>query len=144
RMLETIRHFALDELLASGEHRVLRGRHLAWCAAFGAAAERAFAGADDGTWLDRVDRELPNIRTALGWARDNGDQLTGLRLASSLTEFWYQRGKPVEGLRWIEGWLAGDLPSDLRPRALLGAALTALRVGRMDACAAYAGACLRD
>jgi predicted ATPase len=144
RMLETIRRYAVDELVAAGEERLVRDRHLAWCVSFGETAARAFAEADDGTWLERVDRDLPNVRAALAWARESRDAGAGARLASSLTQFWYQRGKPAEGLAWIEGWLGADMPPDLRPRALLGAALTALRVGKVDACATYAGECLRD
>jgi predicted ATPase len=143
RMLETIRRFALDELVESGEEHALRERHLAWCGELATAAERALPWGDDGTWLDRLDRELANVRAALGWAREQGDAERGLRLASGLTWFWYQRGLPAEGLAWIEGWLRTEVPAELRARALLGAATMAMRVGQMDAVAAYAGECLR-
>jgi predicted ATPase len=144
RMLETIRRFAYDELIEEGDEYALRDRHLEWYAEFAAAAQRVLPWGDDGTWLDRVGRELANVRAALSWARASSNAEFGLRVASGLTEFWYQRGLPAEGLAWIETWLGAQVPSDLRARALLGAATTATRVGRMDAVTAYAGECLRD
>ena len=53
-------------------------------------------------WLDRVEPELPNIRAALDFARDQDDVTGELRLVSSMRHFWRVRGHGIEGSRRLE------------------------------------------
>ena len=120
RMLETVREFGLEHLVATGEEAVTRDRHAAY---FLALLERRGLDDFDQAWLEAIAREHDNLRAALGWAQETGKHDTLLRLAGALLWFWYYRGFLDEGQRWLG--LALDTPGDdaaPRPRAL---ALTA-------------------
>jgi predicted ATPase/uncharacterized protein HemY len=104
-MLETIREYARDKLAAAGDGKMLRGRHLAYFVVLAERAEpnlRAFAMM---IWLDRLEEEHDNIRTALAWAQES-DVEAGLRLAGALLWFWHIRGYKSEGSHWLEQGLS--------------------------------------
>ncbi|CAN5618074.1 hypothetical protein BH23CHL5_BH23CHL5_26380 [soil metagenome] len=55
----------------------------------------------DGLELESlIEREYPNLTTALEILLDQGDVLEALGLAGFLTDYWYRRWYPAEGLRW--------------------------------------------
>ncbi|MEA2702335.1 MAG: hypothetical protein QOD63_280, partial [Actinomycetota bacterium] len=60
--LETIRHFAHDRLVESGEEIAVRDAHLAWCVALVARAEPELIGPDQPTWFELLDAEIGNLR----------------------------------------------------------------------------------
>jgi len=104
-MLETIREFATEALAGSGDHEALRRRHLAY---FRALAERAapeLTNRDEG-WLDRLEREHDNLRSAIRASIESGDAQSGLMMAWSLWRFWLMRGHLAEGRRSTEELLA--------------------------------------
>jgi predicted ATPase/DNA-binding winged helix-turn-helix (wHTH) protein len=86
RLLETIRHYALDKLEAVGETRIMAHAHLRH---YTAVAEEAYQGRfeADAEWLDLLERELDNVRAALEWAAEN-DRDAELSLAGALGWFW--------------------------------------------------------
>ena len=115
RLLETVRHYAVDRLAEAGDTEAVRDRH---AAVFVALAERERD-------LAVLAREQDNFRAALEWSLACGDQ-AGPRLAGALGEFWLGRGLLAEGRDWLERALAlssaGDrVRSDLL--RLLGTAL---------------------
>ena len=65
-LLETIRHFARDRLVESGEEGAVRHAHLAWCLSLVARAEPELSGPDQEAWFERIDGEIENLRSALG------------------------------------------------------------------------------
>ena len=72
---------------------------------------------------DRTDRS--NIRQALTWFADTGDNVSLARLAGALYWFWDIRGPLSEGRAWLERVLAlpvGGIPDDVRFQVLLAAA----------------------
>ena len=50
------------------------------------------SGADQRTWLDRLERDHDNLRAALDWATARPDPEVAARLAFALWRFWQQRG----------------------------------------------------
>ncbi len=107
RLLETVRQYGHEKLVAAGEAEQLRDRHLDW---YVVLAERAFAGwwTDQLAWATRIAAELENVWTALAWSKDGGQrQEAGLRIASSIFPFWYLQGFTREGQRWVEDLLEG-------------------------------------
>ncbi len=52
--------------------------------------------------LDRLELDQPNLRLALAWFAENGDDESLLRLASALHYFWQVRGGMAEGMVWLE------------------------------------------
>lgn len=123
-MLETIREYATEQLTSSGEAEVLRRRHAAHYLALTERVESQLLGPDQAVWLDRLARELGNLRAALQWASTGGEAETGLRLAGALARFWWLQGHLSEGRGHLERLLA--LPEAASPTAARVAALQAL------------------
>jgi tetratricopeptide (TPR) repeat protein len=61
-------------------------------------------------WLERLDTEHDNLRTALGWALERGESDQALRLAGALAYFWILRGYMSEGRKWLGEVLMGSEP----------------------------------
>jgi non-specific serine/threonine protein kinase len=103
RLLETIRQYAEEQLLASGEAAAARDRHLAWAVALGEQAEPVLWGnaGDRDEWLLRLHTEHDNLRAALEWSQER-DPEAGLRLAVSLAEFWRGGRLQREGWQWLD------------------------------------------
>ena len=62
RVLETVRHYALDKLRASGEEATVRARHLVWCSSYVATHDPSERTA---TVMDELVREWPNLLSAM-------------------------------------------------------------------------------
>jgi DNA-binding CsgD family transcriptional regulator/tetratricopeptide (TPR) repeat protein len=121
RMLETIREFAQERLVASGEEASVRHAHAAWFLTLAEAAESwTWGGATQKRWLDRLEVELPNLRTALAWFDQAGDADAVARLAAALGWYWHLRSHRAEGRAWLERALARGISTDeTRAKALL-------------------------
>ncbi len=141
RLLETIRQYARDQLLESGEAMDALRRHRDWCLALVEQARPEFLqGQESGSWLERLDREHENLRAALQWSDDEpGERRAGLRLAEGLWRFWEIRGHLIEGRAWLERMLsaAGPETSELRANALTGAGILAFMQGDYAAASAF-------
>jgi tetratricopeptide (TPR) repeat protein len=126
-LLETVRQYAAEYLVTSGEEEVVRARHLAWCLALVEQAEPALTGPEQDVWLGRLEQEHDNLRVALRWASERGLGERGLRLAGALWRFWWMRGYFSEGRGWLEAALASGGPATplARARALNGAGILA-------------------
>jgi predicted ATPase/DNA-binding CsgD family transcriptional regulator len=133
-MLETLREYALEQLAAHGEEDAARRAHAAYFRRLAEDAEPGLRGADQQRWRDRLEDDLDNLRTALGWATGGSaspeDSANGLRLAGALWYFWFQRGLPGEGRQWLTRALARtpERGPDAA-QALLGAGTLAWRQG---------------
>lgn len=123
RLLETVRQYARDKLLETGEAARMRDRHRDWFLAFAERAEGALQGPDQALWLKRLETEHDNLRAALEWS--SSDPERGLCLASALWLFWYLRGYVSEGREWLKQFLTAHAPTPLRAKALYGASMLA-------------------
>ncbi len=150
-MLETIREFGSEELQARAEAGAAR-RHAGWYLALAEEAAPALAGPDVASWLARLDDEHDNLRAALGWAQQQDDGPTALRLAGALGRYWAQRGHLSEGRRWCAVALAlpagagADTPS-VRVNCLVAAGRLAIgqaAYGEAEAMAGEAEALARE
>jgi tetratricopeptide (TPR) repeat protein len=109
RLLETVRQYARDRLLDSGDVGTWRDRHLAYFLAVAKAAEPHLSGADQKARLDRLETEHDNFRSALTWSSAaESDAASGLALAGALFQFWYVRGFFGEGYGVLSGLLARE------------------------------------
>ncbi|HET7090226.1 MAG TPA: tetratricopeptide repeat protein, partial [Anaerolineae bacterium] len=108
RMLETIREYAREQLLAAGEEARVRGEHLDFFVRIAEEAEPRLYDAGQVAWMDRLEAEHDNLRAALAWSLGGGQAgaETGLRLAGALGHFWFVRGYWSEGREWLERTLA--------------------------------------
>ncbi len=117
RMLETIRQYARDRLVASGEAPELRNRHLARFRRLAEDAGAALEGPAMVEWLERLDTEIDNLRSAFDWAFEV-DPEAGIVMAASLSHYWRARSMGTEGLdRLAEAIEALDHLPDPAPEA---------------------------
>jgi predicted ATPase/class 3 adenylate cyclase len=128
-MLETIREYGLERLSESGEADGVRRRHAAFFLALVEQAEPALHSPQQLVWLERLEAEHDNLRTALSWALEQETE-TALRLAAGLGRFWIFRGHLGEGRGWLERALEtrGE-PHPVRARALVVAGEFARHMG---------------
>jgi len=96
-MLETIRQYANERLVASGEAATLRTRHLRWYARLIHEAAAGLDGPDVLAWLERLETELDNIRAALDWAFETDTRAT-LEMCIELSRYWRSRTMGIEGV----------------------------------------------
>lgn len=101
RLLETLRDFGQERLRSAGELDQLEARHRRWYVALAERAEEGLDGAEEGTWSNRVDRELDNFRAAHATAVRSGDVECATRLVVALREFSFRRIR-YEITAWAE------------------------------------------
>ena len=108
RMLETMRQYAREKLLESGESGQVRDRHLEFFVVLGENGDAGLHGPEETAWLSQLETEHANLRAALEWSLDGGQAgaETGLRLCGALGQFWNVRGHWTEGLAWLTRVLA--------------------------------------
>ncbi len=105
RMLETVRQYAREKLLESGEGERLHTQHLAYFLKFAEEAEPHLFRTEQIDWLDRLELDDDNLRAALEWAVDdpqNNPPEAALRLCSALWYFWWIRGYRSYGQEWLK------------------------------------------
>ena len=97
RMLETIREYALERLASSGDEKVARRAHAAYCLILAEEGGAQLTGTQRQSWMNRFDLEQENFRTALDWLTRAGNAEWGLRLANALHLYWMGHASPIEG-----------------------------------------------
>ena len=138
-MLETIREFALEELLRSSEEASAQDAHATWFLDLAERAEPNLRGPDQAAWITRLEAEMPNMRAVLDWSLAGGSLETGLRLVGALYWFLFLRNHVREGRGWFERVkAAGNYPAEIAAKAATGAALFAWRAADYDTSEAYA------
>jgi non-specific serine/threonine protein kinase len=141
RMLETVREYAREKLVASGDANAVRERHRDFFLAFAVNAEAHLAGPEQATWLQRLENEHDNLRSALEHCLVEGSASdAGLRLCGALHWFWITRGYRAEGLDWCARALGsgatGERTSE-RAMALHAAGVLAYHLSDLPAARAY-------
>jgi predicted ATPase/transcriptional regulator with XRE-family HTH domain/Tfp pilus assembly protein PilF len=97
-MLETIREYALEQLVASGEAERLRPQHAAYFRHL--AAEVWSTG---GASARQLQPEYDNFRSALAWSQTTaGDSESALELGNTLYVLWTSRNMPHEAIAALE------------------------------------------
>lgn len=120
RQLETVRRYSWERLVETAETTTMRRRHCDWFLSLAEQAEPKLGGPEQAAWLNQLDLEHDNLRTALQWSLDAGETEAALRLASAVWRFWVARGYSEEGRRWLEAGLqrSTGLPANVRAKAL--------------------------
>ncbi len=106
RFLETIRQYAREKLLESGEAVNVRDRHLDYflqrMKQTPESEERIYGALpDDVEWLDRMELEHANLRAALEWSASNHPD-KALTLIYIVGNFWVARDYNLEACRWCQ------------------------------------------
>lgn len=131
-MLETIREYGLECLEAGeefGEAEATRLAHANYYLKLAEEIDQKLRGAQQVTWLERLEREHDNLRAALRWLVEREEVEMALRLGGALCQFWAMRGHLTEGRQWLEGILSGSIlervSMRVRAKALGGAGVMA-------------------
>ena len=118
-MLETILEYADERLREEYDAKATYRRLAEFLLAFAEAAEPHLTLEEQAPWLDRCQREGPNLRRAIGWAVEAGEAEIGLRTAAALWRFWQLRGPIREGRNALDKLLAlGGSSPKVRAKAL--------------------------
>lgn len=130
-MLETIRQYAFERLVDSGELERQRDRHLDYFCKLIVEAEPYLNGPQQMEWCSRLEVDYTNIRIAMEWSLEDGGPDTraelGLKLVASLRSFFIYRVDWTEGSVWFNRVLSRNrFPSpsmqDVWTKVLCGAA----------------------
>ncbi|HEX6763081.1 MAG TPA: BTAD domain-containing putative transcriptional regulator [Gaiellaceae bacterium] len=109
RLLEVVREYAEALPSADDEGRDAHALHFVRLAE---TAEAELAGAEQSVWLERLERDHANLRTALDWLVARGERGLELRLVAALGRFWYMRGYLSEGLERLQRAVGHAPPDD--------------------------------
>jgi predicted ATPase/DNA-binding winged helix-turn-helix (wHTH) protein len=128
-MLETIREYASERLMASGEQSSVRRAHAAYCLVLAEEGNPDLSPDERSIWLARCDTEINNFRAALDTLFQAADLDWSLRLCIALFRFWDMREHLIEARARLETvlHLGADKRTSQRARILhfLGALTTA-------------------
>jgi non-specific serine/threonine protein kinase len=111
--LDTVRQYALDRLIASGEGERIRRRHAQYFVDLAEAGERHLRGPDQAAWLARLEDDHDNLRAAMEWCRATDPELAA-RVAVALGWFWYSHGSLREGRDWLQTAATSSRPNSHR------------------------------
>jgi non-specific serine/threonine protein kinase len=113
-LLETIRDFALTQLVAHGEEALARDAHAAWYLALAEASFDVYRTPEQLVWLRRLDLERDNLRAAHAWYVRQHEAEHASRLSIGLVHYWFERGAFAEAISALRAARAcGDLPASL-------------------------------
>jgi predicted ATPase/DNA-binding NarL/FixJ family response regulator len=132
-MLETIREFALEQLIACDEETMLRDAHAAYFLTLVERSDREHSHAQEQIeYVPRPGGDQDNLRAALNWFEASGQTECFLRLATSAAGLWDVLGQYHEGLDWLQRALAisGNSTPSVRMRALRRLGVLAGNSGR--------------
>ncbi len=140
-MLGLIRDYAREKLRESGQEAKIRDRHANFFLSLAEEAKPLLEGPEQQLWLERLEVEHNNLRSALGWFLQKGEDddkssskaaESGLWMAGALWRFWDTHGYVSEGRRWLLKMIAlSDTPTNERVDALIGAAWLTTRQSDM-------------
>jgi predicted ATPase/class 3 adenylate cyclase/DNA-binding CsgD family transcriptional regulator len=123
RLLDTVRHYAMEKLRTSGEADEVRARHRDHYTRMAALLDSPGNAGYQGR-IEQVEIEIDNLRTAFAWSRDNHEIERALELTSALQPLWLTQGRIQEGLAWFDAVLTDqdahldDIAAVVRGRAL--------------------------
>jgi predicted ATPase/class 3 adenylate cyclase len=130
-LLETIRQYARDKLLDSGESARVRAQHLAYFSRAVVASGVEVGGTEGTAWFEKLESDFDNFRTALDWSLESGDILPGLMTVGELIWLWWQRS-PTEGLDRLRNLLSrreAQEHTTIRAQALLAEGYIRMHTG---------------
>jgi tetratricopeptide (TPR) repeat protein len=147
-MLETIRVYALDRLVAGGEAAELQRRHACYFRRLADQAAPEPGHKLNPEWIAWSEREEDNLRAARQWAHNQHEVVLEMRLMVPLIGCWYTRGQlreaqsQLERLHGLQDRNRDRVPPDLLIRALSALAGILWKDGEYERAAALMEECL--
>ena len=140
RLLDTIRQYAGEKLLESGQMEWVQQQHQRFYLALVEEAEPHLKGMKQGEWLRRMETEHQNLRVALNRSLLEPDSEAVLRFCGFLCLFWWRRGHLSEGRQWCAWALEKESTRERAPeraQALRGAGSLAYLQGDYTAARSF-------
>lgn len=139
RLLETLRDYGRDQIGQTDRYPELRRRHADWYRRLVRDAQADWFSPRQVQWMQRMEREGPNIRAALEFSLTDSPA-TALEIAGTVHPFAIVRGRLTETRRWLDRSLAATPPNPTmdRIRALYGATMAAALQSDLSAATARA------
>ncbi len=135
KILETLKQYGEAKLKESGETDKILSKYLQFYLEFSEIAYGNFTGPDSDRWLDIVEMEIDNLRSALNQALTINDTECCLKLTSYLCRFWNLKGISQEGLSNAKKVLSIDSTKNfpgLRAKLLYDAGVIAQDMSLFD------------
>ena len=128
RLLETVRNYATAKLRARSPatESASRAAHRDHYLALAETAAPHLIGHDQIEWLDRLELEFDNLRSAIAYSLHDPNPAAGLRLGRALCYFWLYRDPRAEGATALSAVL--DRPDAQRHTLVRGRALAATAI----------------
>lgn len=144
QMLETVREFALSQLIKYGEYNAVQQCYVSYFLELAEMASPHLHSEKQQEWLQRLQVEHDNFNAALDRALNQKDFSTAIRLGGILWPFWYMKGYVSEGGRWLDMILDRnrDIRSSGYAQVLAGAGWFALMRGNYQGAYDYYTRCL--
>ncbi|MGH2427254.1 MAG: ATP-binding protein, partial [bacterium] len=132
-MLETIREYGVERLAAEDELSEIRTAHARHFADLADHVEEHLIGPEEEDWMQRLGRDLENLRAAVEWSLQSEDRSAAARLAIGFGWLMYLRGYLTEGRARVSQIQdkVGDEPQ-LRARLMFPAGVLAWSLGDFD------------
>ncbi len=102
RMLDTVRRFVLERLIAAADEEAARIAHAEYFLDLAEQSDRALRGPDQAEWVDRTKVDHDNIRVAIEWTLQSGRVATALRFVGAMGRFWFMQTHWKDALRWFD------------------------------------------
>ncbi|MFF1873897.1 LuxR C-terminal-related transcriptional regulator [Kitasatospora herbaricolor] len=117
RILETLREYGHERLLAAGEYETIRRRHRDWYTRLAEQFRAEWIGPDQEEWAQRIRQEHPNLRIALDTClAQPGQAAIGLHIVTRMASYWSIGGTAKEACYWLDLALP-QAPEPTRKRA---------------------------
>ena len=135
RLLETMRHFALEQLAQLDQVDTMQRRHAQYYAERAEQTGRGLRGPDELAWRASFRADQDNLRAAVTWALDSQDSSSrtfGLRIIAALAHESMQEGEPIGVAAEAALVHSAEAPRGVRAATLAGAAWYVHRRGDID------------
>ncbi|MDQ3022248.1 MAG: tetratricopeptide repeat protein [Bacteroidota bacterium] len=105
RVLETLKQYGEEKLREANEEEEILSKHLHYFVEISETAEPKLNGSEIQIWLEKLEADHINLRSAIEWSIRDGNKEEGSRLAEALGYFWIIRGHYSTGRRLLESIL---------------------------------------
>jgi predicted ATPase len=141
RLLDTLRQYGRERLLASGESEAVHHQHASYFLALAEGADHVELNQTwQADWIERLALHESDLVAAVDWLVAHREVHDALRLGGVLGSYWQIRGHLREGRRRLELLLnlpVAAAPTLARAKALYSAGLLTLYQGDLPATSAF-------
>ena len=116
RMLETVREFGEEQLVAAGEAELVMDRMCGWAREFVRESAAAYEGPEQVRAVLTFAAELDNLLSVLRYAIEKADAHTTYSIFGPIAVLWVMRGAHMELMNWAPRVITVPPPTGPRSR----------------------------